>query len=219
MRSFHLIIPLFFALRLQPALAETPGPETLAALVKGDVVLLDTSADSSGGSARVQVLAQAPARAVWDVIISCELAFVFVEGIETCEVLESSPGRALVHQVVKKGWPIPTQDYVFESLREPYLQIRFGLVEGNLKAMEGLWRFIELPEGLLVDYEVRIEPGIPAPKFLVRRNIRKNMPDLVACIRGLAGGSGSREVEVDDLDRCPGDPGLINSDTSPESLP
>ena len=184
--------------------ADATDPETIDMLLAGEVVAFDTTSDESGGSAHMQILAQAPPQAVWNVIISCELAFAFVDGLTHCEVLEETGDRALVHQVVKRGWPIPTQDFTFESLRQPYSEIVFRLVEGNLKAMEGYWRFTIRPEGTLVDYQVRVQPGIPAPRFIVRRNISKGMPDLLACVRGLAGGSGEESRTQADLDRCPG---------------
>ncbi|NCF62702.1 MAG: hypothetical protein GWP58_07605 [Gammaproteobacteria bacterium] len=203
MKRIPILIPIVL-LSTQTAALDQPAPENLARLLNGEALLLDPQTDGAGGSARVQILAHVPARSFWEVIISCDLAFVFVDGLQSCEVIEDTGERALVHQVVKKGWPIPTQDFVFESLREPYDQMRFGLVEGNLKAMEGLWQFTEIPEGLLVDYQLQVEPGVPAPRFMVRRNIRKDMPDLVACIRGLAGGSGSPAMSTADLARCPG---------------
>ena len=206
MKRLLPIALLFLPAWLATAAAEEIVAEQLDRLLRGEAVLLDTESDAAGGAARVQILVHGPARAVWEVITSCELAFVFVDGIQTCEVLEDSGDRAVVHQVVKKGWPVPTQDFKFESLRDPYEEIRFALIEGNLKAMEGSWRFVEIQEGLLVDYRIRVEPGVPAPRFMVRRNIRKGMPDLAACIRGLAGGSGSEAMKAEDLDRCPGEP-------------
>lgn len=196
-----------FFLFLTPALCASglPPGETGERLLRGESVLLNPSSDESGASAQILILVQAPAKAYWDIILSCDEAFVFVDGLELCEVQEDRGDRALVHQVVKKGWPVPTQDFVFESLRDPYREIRFALVEGNLDAMEGRWLFTETEAGLLVDYRVRIKPGVPAPRFLVRRNIRKDMPDLVACIRGLARGSGDMEAAQTDLERCPGD--------------
>lgn len=174
-------------------------------LSDGEIVLLDYATNQAGGSSRVQALVQAPARSVWEVITSCEQTFIFVDGLKRCEVLEDSGERAVVHQVVKRNWLVPTQDFVFESLREPYQGIRFNLIEGNLKAMEGRWRFIETPEGLLVDYAIRIRPGLPVPGFIVRWVMRKGMPDIIACIRGLANGSGSLDQRKNDLDRCRGE--------------
>jgi len=171
----------------------------------GEIVLLDFDTDQAGGSSRVQALVQAPARSVWEVITSCEKTFVFVGGLKQCEVLDDSGDRAVVHQVVKRGWLVPTQDFVFESLREPYQEIRFRLIEGNLKAMEGRWQFTETPEGLLVDYAIRIRPGLPVPGFIVSWVMRKGMPDIIACIRGLADGSGSLDRRQKDLGRCRGE--------------
>jgi len=204
MRRFLQLIWVLACAIPQMAVGEEPQGDVLERLRTGEIVAKESQTDKSGGSARMQMLVQAPARAIWEVIVSCEKAYVFVDGLQNCEVLEDTGGSALVHQVVKQGWPIPTQDFVFESLRDHYREIEFRLIEGNLKAMEGYWRFQESPEGTLVDYQVRIQPGIPAPRFIVRRNIKKGMPNLLACVRGLAGGSGSRDLETTDLDRCPG---------------
>ncbi len=197
------LLTLMLGLTPAPALAEG-GAEIHARLEAGEIVAFDTRSDSGGGSARMQMLVSEPARAIWQVIISCELAFTFVDGLQHCEVLEDSGDRVLVHQVVKRGWPVPKQEYVFESLREPYRSIEFRLVEGNLRVMEGWWRFEEGPGGTLVDYKVTIKPGIPVPSFIVRRNIEKDMPDLLACVRGLAAGPDHRHRVEKDLARCPG---------------
>ena len=97
-------------------------------------------------------------------------------------------------------------DFIYESMEDPYHWIRFKLVEGNLKVMEGVWMFTKITDGLLVDYELRVQLAIPVPGSIVNNDIRNGMPDLVACIRGLAGGSGSTERTKEDLERCAGRP-------------
>ena len=183
-----------------------PDHERLERLGNGEILLLEARTDELGGSARVQAIIHAPAKAAWDVITSCEQTFTFVKGLKKCEIIENVGDRALIHQVVKTSWLVPSQDFVFESLREPYHGISFQLVEGNLKAMNGRWQFTEGPDGLLVDYEIRIRPNFPVPAFIVSWVIRKGMPDLIACIRGLADGSGSTERVTEDLGRCQGTP-------------
>jgi len=175
-------------------------------LLAGEIVARETQSDADGASARMQMLVRAAPRAVWDVIISCELAFAFVDGLQSCEVLEDTGARALVRQVVNQGWLSPTYDFVFESLRVPFERIDVHLVEGNLRVLDARWVFREAVEGTVVDYQVLIRPSIPAPRFLVRRNLSKGMPDMLACIRGLADGSGSQEQRRQDLERCPGAP-------------
>jgi len=173
-------------------------------LRSGEILLLEADAQKAGGSARVQALIGAPVEQVWDVIVSCDRSFVFVDGLRTCEVIEESGDLVLIHQVVKKGWLYPTQDFLFESRREPHRRIRFELVEGNLKALEGSWEFFETPDGLLVDYRISVRPRLPMPGFIVSHVMRKGMPDMIACIRGMAGGSGSAKKERADLGRCRG---------------
>jgi len=179
-------------------------PELWQRLESGDIITRDARSDDAGAAGRMQMLARVPAAAIWEVIVSCELATAFVDGLERCEVLEDSGERALVHQVVDQGWLTPTYDFVFESLRQHYQQIDVRLVEGNLKALDASWTFLETPQGTLVDYRVRIQPALPAPRFIVRWNVNKGMPGMLACIRGLAGGSGSPEAERQDLSHCPG---------------
>jgi ribosome-associated toxin RatA of RatAB toxin-antitoxin module len=204
MKTTTLVLAVLATVLLPAAPGAAQAPGLRERLLAGEIVSTETNRDGAGASGRMQVLVRAPARAVWEVIVSCELAFTFVDGLQTCEVLEDTGGRALVRQVVNQSWLIPTYDYVFESLRRHYDRIDVRLLEGNLKALDGYWIFRETADGTLVDYQIHIEPSLPAPRFLVRRNINKGMPDMLACIRGLAGGSGSTVLERRDLGRCPG---------------
>lgn len=202
----RVLIILFAAslLPVQQICADMPGPEELDKLLAGKVLVIGSRSDKPGGTVRVRALAQVSAEEVWDVIVSCSRAFRFVNGLQSCEVIEDGGDRALVRQVTKQGWPAPTLDFVYESLREPYSTIRFSLVQGNLRAMEGGWQFINTPDGLLLDYQIRIKPDLAVPDFLVSRSLRKSSPNMVACVRGLSGGSGSEKLRDSDLERCPG---------------
>jgi ribosome-associated toxin RatA of RatAB toxin-antitoxin module len=202
--SLPLLIGILAASCLAAMPADTSDLPLRDRLLAGEIIARETSSDQAGAAGRMQLLVRAPARAVWEVIVSCELAFAFVDGLQECEVLEDRGARALVHQVVKQSWLIPTYDFVFESLRHHYEQIDVRLLEGNLKALDGHWSFHESADGTIIDYRIRIQPSLPAPRFIVRRNINKGMPNMLACIRGLAGGSGSPALEQQDLGRCPG---------------
>ena len=200
----HLILAALLALTFAAAWADQAS---VAKLREGEVVLEYVRTSESGGAARarMRVEGEAAAEAMWAIIVSCPMAFVYVQGLERCEVLEDTGDRAVVHQVVDPSWLVPAQDFVFESLRDPYRQIRFSLLEGNIDVLEGFWQFTPLEGGVLVDYEMRVKPAMPAPRFLVRRIVRRGMPDLLACVRGLAGGSRSESARQADLARCPGE--------------
>lgn len=201
-----LLIAFLVSLPQSPVLADEVVPADVQARLRGgEIILQDTRTDEAGGAGKAQVFAYTEARAFWDVIVSCDLAFVFVDGMRECETLEDSDGRAVVRQVIKKHWLLPKIEYSFESHRRPYEEMTFALIEGDLDIMEGSWRFTPAADGVLVEYEARIKPSFPVPRWLIRRTIRKDTPDLIACIRGLANGSGSERMLKSDLERCPGE--------------
>ena len=204
MKRVLIILFSVFLLQGQQIAADTPDPGELSKLLDGKVLVLDSRSEKPGGTVRVRALARIPAEEVWNVIVSCERSFVFVNGLQSCEVIEDSGERALIRQVTKQGWPAPTLDFIYESMREPFSKINFSLVQGNFEAMEGSWQFMNTANGLLLDYEIRIKPELAVPDFLVSRSLRKSSPDMVACIRGLSGGSGSEKLQSSDLERCPG---------------
>ena len=187
--------------------ATVAGDDLREQLEAGEVVALEMTEAADGGAARMQLLVHAPARAVWDVIVSCDLAYRFIAGLRGCEIIEDGGGRVLVRQVIDRGWLMPTLDFVFESRRRPWSHIDVELVSGNLERLQGSWRFNETAGGTLVEHQLAVRPSAPVPGFLVRHNLRRTMPDLLACVRGLAGGSGEPDRERDDLQRCRG-PGL-----------
>jgi len=188
-----------------------PGTEEMAKLQRGEVLAGQVNSDNKQGAATIRALMHTSPKAVWEAIVSCDLAGVYVDGLEYCEVLESRPDYARTRQVVDKGWSSPRLDFIFEAFREPYRSMKFQLVEGNLKQMEGQWQLEQLPEGLLVTHEIRVKPEYPVPRWLLRRIMMRGTSDLVACIRALAGGSGASESRAADLARCPGDPALDDS--------
>ena len=205
MKRLLLLLTLCISQHAPAREAQLPDPGTLQHLRNGEVILESTRTDESGAAAKIILFIEAPAEAIWDVIYSCENAFIFLEGLKLCEVLEQTSEYTITRQVVKKGWLIPKQDYAFRTLREPFKRAQFQLVEGNLKVMEGSWEFIAMPDGVVVIHEIRIQPEVPAPRFVVKRLMRRGMLEMMACIRGLAGGSGSAAGKTRDLGMCAGE--------------
>lgn len=176
----------------------------MASLEAGEVVIEETRLDESGGAVRVAVLVHAQAETIWNVIGSCQQARRYLAGMEDCEVTVNEPGKALTHHVIDPGWLAPRLDYWFETRRQPYSRMDIELVSGNLREMNGYWTLEPIESGVLLEHEVRVRPETPAPKWLVRRKLKKDLPDMMACIRGLAGGSPAGDREKSDLDACPG---------------
>lgn len=189
-----------------PVCEATQHDSVMERLLAGEVILENSRTDESGGSARVMLLVRSSAERLWNIFMSCDYAFVFVDGLEKCEVLQESAEYVQTRQVVDKGWWVPEMDYIFETRRTPYSHMEFKLLEGNLKTLEGYWDIEPVPEGVLVTYEIRVRPKMPAPRWLVRRTIKNEMPGLVACIRGLAERAsvapGNEQAVNDDLRQC-----------------
>lgn len=188
------------------------GFTALDRLQRGEVLVYNARTDESGGSVRAQVLMHTDARTVWDYIADCERVFLYVDGLRDCEVLaieregENGLGADVttLRQAVDKSWAVPRMDYVLSVRREPWDRVDFSLVEGDLRVLEGGWRFLELAEGkgLVVTHEIRVRPKYAVPRWLLRRSMRRDVPDMLACLRGLTGGSGDA-LEQEDLARCP----------------
>ena len=177
----------------------------MSRLRSGEVLHEFTQRNASGGTIRVQILMHSTAEDVWDILTGCEKYFVFVDGLELCDILEQSPEYMLIHQVTDLGFFVPTQDFVYESRRVPFTRMDFKLVEGNLKIMQGYWEFKTVEEGVLVVFNMHVRANFPVPRWLVRRSLGKSVPEMLACMRGLVDGSGSPEQINSDLKRCPGD--------------
>ena len=182
-----------------------PDEDTLARLRAGEVVLENDVSDENGATASLLVFIRAPVERIWAIIVSCDYAHAFVAGMEFCDVLEERGDYALTRQIVDKGWMMPKMDFTFQTLRQPYRRMEFRLLEGNLKTMYGSWDFAELPDGVLLRHVLVLKPVLPAPRWLVRRNMKKDLPDMLRCIRGLAAGGGSEQANGSDRMRCPGE--------------
>ncbi len=186
--------------------APLPDLETMERLRLGEIVSEPIRSEGHGNGVMATLMMWAPVEKIWATVYSCENAFIFVEGLEVCEVPEDNEEFTITHQVVNKGWPVPKQDYSFRTERSPYTRAEVELVDGNLKMLKASWDYINMPEVVVVRYRLQIELGFPAPRFMVQRSLNKGTIRLLACIRALAGGSGTREREKEELDQCPGDP-------------
>jgi len=187
------------------AVAADKQADELAHLERGDVLLQIVHENKSGGAARVSALFHSDANAIWNIIGYCKYAYIYLKGLKLCEVLEPGLIRTKLHHRVKNSWYTPTLDYAILASRAPGHQGSFRLVSGNLKILEGQWTLKPLAgaDGFIVTHEIRIQPKFPTPKWLVRRSLRRDLPDMMACIRGLAYGSGDGTRMAHDLERCP----------------
>jgi hypothetical protein len=206
-KTFALVFLLLAPLLSQARETPLPDLETMSRLRLGEIVAESIRVDEKGGAVMASLMIWAPVKDIWATVYSCENAFIFLADLEVCEVLEDNGDDIVTRQVINRGWPVPRQDYTFRTHRVPYTRADIQLVEGTLNFMQASWEYINMPEAVVVIYKVRLQPDFPAPRFLVRRTLKNGANQLLACVRALAGGSGSAEREKEDLDHCPGDIG------------
>lgn len=186
-----------------PGLADSIDEPDRELLLKGEVISETIRADESGGAARFMVYFETTPERVWETVLSCESALVFVRGIRECELLEQDAEQTVIRQVVKTSWLVPKQDFTYRMTWEDPHGARFERISGSPKVMEGGWAFREFGQGLLVTHELRVKPDLPVPRFLVRHLMQKSMPRMLACVRALSGGSLSSDMKIADRAACP----------------
>ena len=196
---------LILLLLAAPARADSASDlDKMSRLQSGEILHEYTRMDESGGAIRAEVFIKSGLEDIRTILQGCGKAFVFVDGMEQCEILEHIDDYTLIHQVVDTGLLAPTLSYSYESKNHSPSRTSFNLVEGNLRVLQGGWEFIGVTDGVHVTYDMRVRPGFPLPRFLVRMSLRRMIPDMLACIRGLLDGSGTAEQIKGDLERCPG---------------
>ena len=186
--------------------ADSPEAE-LVRLMRGEILLQTVHEEKSGGAARVSAVFYTSMEKIWNVLGYCKHEFIYVRGLEYCEVLDSGTSFVKKRHRVNNNWYTPTIDFTFNASTSSPEHGEFRLVEGNLKIMEGQWDFQKLADSdaILVTHEIRVRSWFPVPRWLVRRVLKKDLPDMLACVRGLAEASGDKNLLANDLNRCPGD--------------
>lgn len=211
-RQAVLAAVLLYACAAQAVLAAAAAPadepvDDMTRLERGEVLVETIQEDEPGGAVRVTGLFHAQPMAIWKVIGYCRYAFVYLKGLKLCQVLKPGLYETRMRQRIKHSWYTPALDFTIDASRSADRTAKFSLVDGNLKVLEGRWRLAQQPgdEGIIVSYALRIQPDFPSPKWLLQRSLRHDLPDMLACIRGLAGASGDDARTGSDLKRCPGD--------------
>lgn len=167
--------------------------DELSQLASGRSVVR-VSPDRDGGAAALivgSIEIDAPRSVVWDIMVDCNRAPDLVPGLKSCEIVEDGPdGRWDIREHRIKFGPIFSDVVnIFRSDYTPNQQIQFHLVGGDLKTQEGAWRLENASADqsrTRVIYNARLAIGQPVPRFLIRRNIRKDMPRVLHALKETA---------------------------------
>lgn len=201
-----LILLMLTGMEVSAAASTDLNEDDVTRLKRGEILLQNIHVEKSGAAARVTALFHSNTNAVWDIIGYCRYQLVYMQGLKLCEVVEGDQFHMTMRHRIRNSWYTPTMDFTFEANREPGGNGQVLLLGGDLNILEGQWKLIPLAgdNHVIVIHEIRIQPKIPAPKWLVRRSLRKDLPGMLACIRGLARASGEDNLIEGDLKQCPG---------------
>ena len=202
-----LILMTLISTRYSQAASINLSDDELTRLTRGEILLQIVRDDKPGAAARVTALFHTNSQAIWDIIGYCKYEFIYMRGLKFCEMLDGDQFHMTMRHRIRNSWYTPTLDFTFEANREPGGDGQAHLIDGDLKVLEGSWKLspVANENSVIVVHEIRIQPKLPAPEWLVRRNLQRDLPAMMACIRGLAKASGDNGQIEGDLNQCPGE--------------
>lgn len=152
------------------------------------IVVADVDRSGASGRAKAAVWIAAAPEIVYSWMTDCARALTFAPNLVACRVLEmSSDGRtATIAHAVNYSWFLPLTRYVFRAEYQPPRRVDFQEVSGDLAINRGSWQLRPEKGGTLVTYEVRIKPKTFVPQWLVRRSLRKDLPELLTALRNVS---------------------------------
>ena len=130
---------------------------------------------------------------VYEIMLDCARAAEISTDIRTCDVLETSPDGS---------WDVRKQKFAIgkflpkikTTFRTHYSTgengshvMQIEKVSGDLKVQEGRWDIISLgPNQSRVIYQAAFKPAIPIPGKVIRKQVKKGIPDILYNLRGIA---------------------------------
>ncbi len=149
---------------------------------------IDVRPDGHGASGDVSASIEinAPPIRVWAVLIDCAAVPRLMVNVRSCRVLSHDPaGRWDVREQLTNASLLPAVRTVLRSDYDFPRSVRFHRVDGDFKVLEGQWLLEPLDGGTRtrVTYESRMTAPFPAPGFIVRAVLRKDLPHTLINLR------------------------------------
>jgi ribosome-associated toxin RatA of RatAB toxin-antitoxin module len=185
--------PLALALALPAGLAAGISPSWTSShkqrLAAGGVPVFHPGQDPAAGARLAAAIhVDASREDVWAVISNPGAQPEFLPGVKRSDVTQISSRSQLVDHRVKVGILPMTLSYRYRTQQTPLQRIDFARVSGEVRAFEGRWLLFDAPDligkpGTVVFYELYIDPGNGIPQKMVKQNLQKDMPDMLAKVR------------------------------------
>jgi len=139
------------------------------------------------------IVIDAPKRAIWDVLVACEIAPDYVPNVVACRSIDlvDNGNSELFIQTVKPVFFIPSFEHVFRMDYTRYDRIDVHRVSGPIRQLDATWWLRERPDGrVTLVYVLTLDPGMPIPRVFVRATLRRDLPRVLAAISERASAAG-----------------------------
>lgn len=132
----------------------------------------------------VALLIEGRRKTIWEVIHDKENAEHFLDGVLESRVLERGENEIVVEQRTHVGGPKGSYLYTLRHRLFPMKRSDFTFVEGEIRNVIGSWWIFDTDRNgtFLVVYSLHIDPGRFAPQFVVKRGMKKTMPETIMAI-------------------------------------
>lgn len=136
------------------------------------------------------IVIEASQKAIWDILIACDIAPEYVPNVVACrslEVLDDGAAELFIQTV--KAALFVTFEHVFRMDYQPFSEIVISRVSGPIRRLESRWELIPRDAGsVLLTYTLAVDPGIPIPRWFVRQTLRRDLPKVLTAVRERSGG-------------------------------
>ena len=174
-------------------LAANPLQEPLP---RGDIEVtgsMDPAEQSGAASATVRI--HASREIVWSLITSCAESLKLVPGLETCDVLATSPDGSWqkIRHVMNYSWYLPTLTYVIRATYDQPSKVSIERISRDLRTLTGSWELSSDGDYTIAHYTVELVPGFWVPHWIVRSALRRDLPKMLRALKSRAEAAQSRK--------------------------
>ncbi len=160
-------------------------PEVARMLESGGVhaeVWRDNTRDDDAMDVFSAVDITASPEVIWGVMTDCDRSLQIVDKMKSCRILEQGDGWDIREQKLRSGFITTTS--VFRSDYDFPRTIQISKAGGDMEVQEGVWRLEPLGDGVTrVSYRAASCPSFPVPSGMLKRAMRKDVPEILRRLR------------------------------------
>lgn len=186
--------PLSFS--LENNALETLDAAEISRLERGEIISdiwRDSDRNDGAIDAFAAVYIKASPQQIWAVMTNCEATLEVVSSMKSCRILESSPQLAssgkhwdVREQIFKTPFPFSDLKTVFRSEYTPFSQIKIRAAGGGMKVQDAYWVITPITDEISrVTYRATVQPKAPVPRFLLRRAVKRDTPEILSNLRDI----------------------------------